>query len=203
MANLTNQLAEVNKTLERMESQLEFLETINNTLKKCITCLEKQCWRNGQYSRSECVKIVRIPDSTKEIKVCELIGKVTGINVNQGCLKSCHPLPSDQKKSKIIVKFSRQKGGESVLGNKSKKKIFIPQSTDVDSDKASINESLCRYYKFLCSKCKRLWTEKWIEAFWVNNGQIKLRIEPEGAVSGILHIQDLQKLLPDYNFQSD
>ena len=28
MANLTNQLAEVNKSLERMESQLEILKTI-------------------------------------------------------------------------------------------------------------------------------------------------------------------------------
>ena len=50
---------------------------------------------------------------------------------------------------------------------------------------------------------KRLWTEKWIEAFWVSSGQIKLTIEPEGAVSRISHIQGLQKLLPDYNFQSD
>ena len=33
-ANLTNQLAKVNKTLERMESQLEISKTINNTLKK-------------------------------------------------------------------------------------------------------------------------------------------------------------------------
>ena len=37
----------------------------------------------------------------------------------------------------------------------------------------------------------------------VSKGQIKLRIEPEGALSQISHIQDLQKLLPDYNFQSD
>ena len=43
MANLTNQLAEVNKTLERMESQLEILKTINNTLEKPITSLETQC----------------------------------------------------------------------------------------------------------------------------------------------------------------
>ena len=42
MANLTNQLAEVNKTLERMESQLEILKT-NNTLEKPITSLETQC----------------------------------------------------------------------------------------------------------------------------------------------------------------
>ena len=39
MANLTNQLAKVKKTLERMESQLEISKTINNTLEKRITSL--------------------------------------------------------------------------------------------------------------------------------------------------------------------
>ena len=148
MANLTNKLAEFNKTLERMESQLEISKTVNNTLGKRITSLEKQCWRNEQDSRREYVEIVGIPDSTNEIKGCELIGKVTGINVNQDCLESCHPLPSDQKKQ-IIVKFARRRDAESVLQNKNKNKNFNPRSIDIDSNKAFINESLCRYYKFL------------------------------------------------------
>ena len=97
MANLTNQLADVNKTLERIESQLQISKTINNTVEKCITNLEKQRWRNEQYSQRECVEIVGILDSTNEIKVCELIGKVTGININQNCLELCHPLPSEKK----------------------------------------------------------------------------------------------------------
>ena len=96
MANLTNQLADVNKTLERIESQLQISKTINNTVEKCIISLEKQCWRNKQYSQRECVEIVGILDSTNETKVCEL----TGINVNQNCLELCHPLPSEKKKMK-------------------------------------------------------------------------------------------------------
>ena len=59
-ANLTNQLAEVNKTLERIESQLEISKTTNNTLEKRITNLGKQCWRKEQYSQCECVEIVVI-----------------------------------------------------------------------------------------------------------------------------------------------
>ena len=92
---------------------------------------------------------------------------------------------------------------------------FNPRSIDIDSNRqykhsidsidieVFINESLCRYYKFLWRKCKKLWDEKWIEAFWVSKGQIKFRTEPEGAVSQISLTQDLQKLLPDYNFQFD
>ena len=63
-----------------MESQLEISKT-NNTLEKRIISLKKQCWRNEQYSRRECVEIMGIPDSTDETKVSELIEMVTGINV--------------------------------------------------------------------------------------------------------------------------
>ena len=105
-----------------------------------------------------------------------------------------------QKEKKIIVKFSRRKDTERALQNKNKNNNVNPRSLDIDSNKVFINENLCCHYKFLRSKCKKLWIEEWIRAFWVSSGQIKLSIEPEGAVSLITHIQDLQKLLPDYNF---
>ena len=116
-------------------------------------------------------------------------------------IQSCHPLTSD-KRNKIIVKFSARKDAESVLENKSKKKSCNPRCIDIDRSKVFINESLCRPYKFLCSKGKTLWTES-IEPFWASNSQIKFRIEPKGDVSRISYIQELKKLLPDYNFQSD
>ena len=86
---------------------------------------------------------------------------------------------------------------------KNKNKNFIPRSIAVDSGKVFINESLWRYCKFLWSKCKKLCTEEWIEAFWVSNHQINLRIEPEEAVLRISHIQDMEKLLPGYNSHLD
>ena len=41
MANITSQQAEVNKTLKRMESQLQLSNAINNPLKQRITSFEK------------------------------------------------------------------------------------------------------------------------------------------------------------------
>ena len=127
--------------------------------------------------------------------------KVTCVNVNQECLELCHPLTSDKKKNHSHI--LRKKRCWNYLTKKIKNKNFNPQSIDIGSKKVFINEILCHYYKFLWSKCKKLWTEEHIEAFWVISSQIKLRIEPDGTVSRISHIYDLQKLLPDYNFQSD
>ena len=100
-----------------------------------------------------------------------------------------------RQKNKIIVKLSRQNDAECFLRNKNKNKNLHPRSIDIDSNKVFINESPRRYYKFLWSKCKKLWTEKWIEAFWVSNSQIKLRIESEGVVSRISHTRTCRNYL--------
>ena len=49
-------------------------------------------------NNSECVEIVRILDPTNETKLCTLIEKVTGINLNQDYLEFYHLLLSDKKK---------------------------------------------------------------------------------------------------------
>ena len=38
-----------------------------------------------------------------------------------------------------------------------------PGSIGIDINKVVVNESLFPYYKFPWSKCKKLWTEEWIE----------------------------------------
>ena len=101
MANFTNQLVEVNKTLERMDSQLQVSKTINNALENRIFSLEKQYWKNEEYSWRECVEIVEIPDPSNETKVCELIEKFTDIYVTQDYLELSYQLPSDKKKSNL------------------------------------------------------------------------------------------------------
>ena len=123
MTNLTNQLAEVNKTLERMESQ-KFWKQQTTPSKNALAAWKNNVGKTKQYSWCECVEIVEISDSTR--KVWELIEKVTGINVNQDCLELCHPLPPlpSDKKNKIIIiiifKFSRQKDDEKILRNNKK-----------------------------------------------------------------------------------
>ena len=51
----------------------------------------------GKYLRRETIEISGISVSTNKTKVCVLIEKVTDVNLDQHCLESCHPLPSDKK----------------------------------------------------------------------------------------------------------
>ena len=63
---LSTTVTEMNKILERMESQQSIAKTVNNALTKRIVALEKQCFKNNQYTRRECVEIVGIPDNSDE-----------------------------------------------------------------------------------------------------------------------------------------
>ena len=50
-------------------------------------------------------------------------------------------------------------------------KVGLPQGSLV-----FINQSLCSYYKYLWSLCKRLHLKKLIHSFWVSNGNVKLKV---------------------------
>ena len=54
-----------------------------------------------------------------------------------------------------------------------------------------INDSLCRYYKNLWAKCKKLWLNKFIQGFWTSNGFIRLKRTETGNIRVITHDGDL------------
>ena len=58
------------------------------------------------------------------------------------------------------------------------------------------NDSLCRYYKNLWTKCKKLWLNKFIHGFWTFNGSIRLKLTETGSVIVITHDADLEELFP-------
>ena len=71
--------------------------------------LERQCWKNEQYTRRECIEVVGIPDTTNETKVCDLTEMATSISITPDSLEA---------NDKLIIKFSRRKDAEMVLSKK-------------------------------------------------------------------------------------
>ena len=125
ITELGKKLAKVGETFERMESQQAVSKTVNDFMLKRLVEIARQCWRNTQYSRQECIEIVGIPDNTQEEKVCQPVSFATEVNINFDSLESCVRLPS-KGNNKIIAKLSRRKDTESVLRNRKKLKSFDP-----------------------------------------------------------------------------
>ena len=50
---------------------------------------------------------------------------------------------------------------------------------------------------------KKLWSSKYIHAFWVSNGTLRLKITENGRVHIITHSQDLDELFPENELLRD
>ena len=97
--------------------------------------------------------------------------------VNTDLVDDCHRIPSEGSPKKVILKLSRWKVFRRVLLNKKKLKLLKPESLNVPAGvKIYINESLCPYYKKLCTKFRKLWDAKRILSFWVSNGSIRVKL---------------------------
>ena len=137
-----------------------------------------------------------------ETKVLTILEEIDA-PVDLGLVEDCHRLPSKGDPKMVILKLNRRKDGRKVLLNKKKLKNLDPEILNLPSDtKIYINESLCKYYKKLWSKCKKLWDAKHILSFWVSNGSIRVKLKNE-AVSIITHDCDLANLFPDNSLIED
>ena len=51
IASLTAEIKRLNENFQKMESDISVVKNVNNILSKQMSSIERQCWRNAQYSR--------------------------------------------------------------------------------------------------------------------------------------------------------
>ena len=102
----------------------------------------------------------------------------------------------------VIIKMSGRKDADKIRRAKKKLKGLNLSSIGINSA-VYINDSLCRYYKNLWAKCKKLWLNKFIHGFWNSNGSIRLKLTETGNVRVITHDADLEELFPGNELISD
>ena len=165
----------------------------------------RQCWVNGQYFRHECLEISGFPESVTvndlEGKVLKLLEKID-VEVHPDHIEACHWIKSNAGPKKVIIKMSRRKDADKIRRAKKKLKGLNLSSIGINSA-VYINDSLCRYYKNLWAKCKKLWLNKFIHGFWTSHGSIRLKLTKTGNVRVITRNADLKKLFPGNLLISD
>ena len=57
IASLTAEIKRLNENLQKLESDVSVVKNVNNILSKQMSSIERQCWKNDQYSRRECVEV--------------------------------------------------------------------------------------------------------------------------------------------------
>ena len=196
LSHINAELTSVRDRLTKMESQLSVTRRVNDNLLKQNHILERKCAANEHYSRRECLELSGIPDSIPNNNLEETVLKIfneTGVTVNTRDVEACHRLNQKANPKKVIIKLSKRKDVARVMNNKKKLKSMKPQNIGLPSGcKIYINESLCKYYKYLWWKCKLLQTRGSIQSFWVTNGSIRIRHQND-EVTSVTHIEDLEQ----------
>ena len=124
-----------------------------------------------------------------------------GVTVAADNIEACHRLKKDSDRT--IIKFSKRKDCQQVL--KVKKDLKNMSFTDIDLPVGTtlyMNESLCSYYRWLWSSCKKLRHANIIDSFYTVNGTLKVKVNEGDRPRSITHLEDLKNIAPDFNFES-
>ena len=108
IASLTAEIKRLNENFQKLESDVSVVKNVNNILSKQMPSIERQCWKNAQYSRREYVELVGLPSSIEEKDLEPTVWKVLqhiGIGITRECIEAC--LRLNKQSDKTIVKFSR------------------------------------------------------------------------------------------------
>ena len=104
-----------------LAADVNISRNVNSKLSDRLINVERKCFANEQYSRTECLEISGIPPSVKdnelETKVLTILEEIDA-PVGLGLVEDCHRLPSKGNPKKVILKLNRRKDASKVLLNK-------------------------------------------------------------------------------------
>ena len=80
ISKLTNEIKLLKKNYKKLESDISVSKTVSSLLTDQMNNVERQCWANAQYSRSEYLEVVGIPSSVKK-RIWKVFNR-TGVTVN-------------------------------------------------------------------------------------------------------------------------
>ena len=183
---ISEELAELLKSYNKLESDLAITKAGDDSLRNQILTLEGQCLEQCSILKG------------KELTVLSKLN----VNINPANVEACHWFNSNNEGKKAILKLSRRKDSDETRRVRSKLKTTDLKPIEITTP-MHINDSLCFYYKKLWSKCKNLWSNKFIFGYWVSNGSIKIRISKRSPVKVISYIVDSEKLFPDNSLLKD
>ena len=116
--------------------------------------------------------------------------KKIAVEIDERDVQTCHRL---KEKERTIVKFVNRKDCLQILRVKKElksldlTKLDFPKNTEI-----FVNESLCRYYRGMWNKCKKLRTIQKIHQFHTTSVLLRVKLEETGPSKIITHMVHLK-----------
>ena len=193
LTNINKGISDLRNNYGKMQSELCVSRQVSSKLREQIVSLERQCWSNCPYSKREWLELSGHPKSIENSELEDTalqLFKELDVEIDSSNIEDCLWLPSKGPK-RVIVKFSKRNDANRIRKVRKNLKGMDLSSIGIRS-RVYVNDSLCKYYKMLSRKCKKLCENKFIHSFWVNERSYI-----------ITNINDLEELLPGKEFIRD
>ena len=93
ISTLAAEVRQLSSYLKKLEADVAIVKNVNSTLVEQLVQTERQRWEYAQYSRRECLELIRIPTSVKddalEQKVCDIF-RERDVQIGQRDIQACH-----------------------------------------------------------------------------------------------------------------
>ena len=136
LAGIRNELSDLRKDFKKLGSDLSVTRQVNSVLRERVTSLERQCWRNSQYSRHECLELTSFPETsdsnTLESTVFKIFEKLE-VKVDPSNVEDCQWISSKNGPKRVIVKVSKRKDASTIRSSKRKLKNMDPTSIRINN----------------------------------------------------------------------
>ena len=161
----------------KLEPDLAINRNVNDKLTQQFILVERNV---GQTNNTLAESALKSQESIQDVELKECVLKIfnecdTPVDLEN--IEASHRLKLKARPKKVIIKLSKRKDVFSTLQRKTKLRslditnVGLPLGTLV-----FINQSLCSYYKYLWSLCKRLHLKKLMHYFWVSNDNVSLKV---------------------------
>lgn len=184
------------------QTNIDDMKSENVQLKKTVSDLRKRLSASEQYSRSNCLEIVGVPEVENEniMFVLRQIAGVLNFKLEDGMIDAVHRLSKNTSKPSepraIIVKFCRRLDMEEMRRRSRVKRSFSASELGLNSEKrVFINLSLSRESRQLWAEVKRFKERHHYKYAWISSaGKIFLRKDQGQSAIFISEVSDLHEL---------
>lgn len=203
-----NLVKKLDAKIEHCLSSVDELTARCNSLEKRNMEIISELNQLEQYSRSNCVDIVGIPEINGECVYTTVfrVAQILGVHLVKNEIDCCHRIgrvAQPNQHRNIIVKFAnRWKKEEFIAARRVRQNLRVRDLTlDIPNIKMSdldhpvyVNESLTRSNRQLLAKCREFRKTNKVQFLWIRRGQILMRMAEKSAVVVIKNEVDLNKL---------
>lgn len=206
---LERHLGPLQDELNKLRKDYSELKNEFETVKDKNLLFETQISEIAQYNRRNNIEIAGISDDVHDddledavINICNFLD----LDVSSNDIEACHRLPKSKNSrlpKRSIIRFVNRKKAEELKSLSYNLKNIKFDSLGFKHDHIYINENLCKTYRDIWYKCRKLHKSGKLYKYGISNGFVTIKLNAGSQWMKVKHSAILFRLFPEFSFFED